>query len=149
MPTAGLHIDIEKKAIEYWFARPVAAIEERIQRKWPGWSTRWLKDNYEEHLLTADVDIELPWLDQRQIRADIIDYLRTNVCHVASNPVRELAIARDDTPIWKKILIWMKLTKPEDIQINPWTDEARGSVGEKVDKFDILDKLERTSFVNE
>src|SRR5215510_2962609 len=63
MPTGGLNIDVDAPSLHYWRSQPVAGIQERVQRSWSGWQTEWLEDRFEEHLVLASMDIQLPHQD--------------------------------------------------------------------------------------
>ena len=127
MPTVGLHVEVDLQRIDYWCARPVEAIEPRVQRGWPGWKTNWLCDRFEEHLRIAGIKIRLPVRSPQALQIDLLSRLRQWLHHAAHNPARELAERRP-------------------MNVNPWTDEARGSVGPETEKLRIVDNLEKTLF---
>lgn len=125
MPSTGLHLDIDDRAIYYWCARPVAIIEERVRRGWPGWKTHWLGDRFEEHLRIAQVDIQLPVRSMNDLQLEWLGALEKNLHRDASNPARDLG------------------PRVGAATLNPWTEEARGSVGSQAEKRLLLQNLRR------
>ncbi len=127
MPTLGLHLDLDQRDLWYWNAYPAEFIEDRVQQTWPGWRTQWLHDRFEEHLRIASVEIRLPVRGAAELHAELIERLRRSFDHPASNPARKLGPRLGAT------------------NINPWTDEARGSVGSPAEKLRILDAIQDAS----
>ena len=123
MPTGGCHIDFDRTSIAFWWAKTTPAIEERVRAAWPGWQVTWLRDRYEDHVELSGLDIRLPEKSPAALQAAQIRRLR-QLCHQeARNSARELA-ARVGTS-----------------EINPATDEARGSVGTESEKLAHLERL--------
>lgn len=122
MPTGGVHLDFDDKAISVWWADGAAAVEARVAAAWPGWSVTWLQSRFERQLELAGLDIRLPvrpWVD---LQADIVALMK-RWCHwQGENPAADLA-RRLDAPV------------------NPPTREARGSVGDTAEKQRILAAL--------
>ena len=125
MPTGGVHIDVDTHNLSYWWANPVPAIEERISQAWNGWHAKWLHDRFEEHLNLASANIKLPDRNKSDLQRDLLERLRQFCTKSASNPARELG---------ERLGV---------IELNPWTDEVRGSIGIEAKKRQLLDKLEQ------
>jgi hypothetical protein len=133
MPNGGLHIDIEAQSLHYWRSEPAAGIEDRVRRNWDGWQTEWLGDRFEKHLRLASMDIQLPHPpDTADLQRSLLQHLRENCTHIASNPARDPAYIR---------MLAAKY-ESEEIETNPWTDVNRSSVGFATEKLQILDTLE-------
>ncbi len=125
-PIGGLHLDVDERALFYWHANPTEGLETRVTEVWPGWRCRNLVDWYEVHLSLADgASISLPRRSVESLQRSLIESLRRNATVAAANPARKL------------------LSRLEGGAVNPWTDEARGSVGAESRKLRILDELER------
>jgi len=124
MPVGGLHIDIDDHALCYWLADRSAGIEERVQRSWQGWRTKCLRDQFEEQLRIANIDITLPHRNLIDLQLGTVRRLRHGYNHFASNPARELSAGMNVT------------------YLNPWSDETRSSVNRDAEKLRILDALE-------
>jgi len=120
----GVHIDLDARSLYYWLASPAAGIDDRVGFSWSEWQTVWLRDRFEEHLRLAAIDIRLPQRDLAELQRSQLHHLRKNCTHIASNPARELG------------------PKLGNVEINPWTDVNRSSVGFVTEKFRILDALE-------
>lgn len=73
-PRAGLHIDEEKKLLEFWSASPVPDLPLRVGTLWPGWQATFLKDDCERHL-TRLGGLRLPPIDREAVVADLCGYL--------------------------------------------------------------------------
>jgi hypothetical protein len=129
-PAMGLHVDVDERAIFYWGALPVEAIEDRVGRAWPGWKTYWLRDRFEEQLAMAGIDIWLPVRSSADLQMELIERLGRCCHHEASNPARELGPRLGAT------------------RISSWTDEARGSMGPKAEKLEILERLKKAVVQN-
>lgn len=125
MPTGGLHLDVDRHALAFWWAHVTPAIEDRVAAAWPGWTATWLRDRYEAQLELAGLDIRLPVRPLAALQAERLAALRRSCHHEARNPSRELAARVGAT------------------EINPATDAARGSVGDPAGKLKILDDLSR------
>ena len=76
-------------------------------------------------LIKADLEIRLPTRSAPELRSARLADLRRQCHHNAVNPARELARRFRAT------------------DINPATDETRGSVGEQAEKLRLLDELSR------
>lgn len=59
-PSAGFHIDVSARSVEYWTAGSARDPETYILPFWPGWRVTWLKDNYEAHLARLGDRVSLP-----------------------------------------------------------------------------------------
>lgn len=123
MPTFGVHLDADEKKLEFWSARPTTAAEERVASAWPDWEVVWLRDAFERQLEAAMIDIQLPVRDAASLRRAIIEQVRHRCHREGQNPARELA------------------SRLNASELNPMTDEARGSVGTEEEKLRTLDKL--------
>jgi len=132
MPTCGVHIDIDAHSLHYWQTKPAAGIEDRVRRSWDGWQTEWLGDHFEKHLRLAAMDIQFPHQDIADLQRSILQGLRRSCTRLASNPARNPAAIR---------MLAAKY-KSEEIEINPWTDVNRSSVGFESEKLQLLDTLE-------
>ncbi len=127
MPRGGLHLDLDGRGLDYWFAQPAEELDRRVARAWPGWRCRNLGDRYEEHLRLAEpADICLPRRDTADLQRAVIDRIR-RACHQArTNPARELLSRLEQGGL-----------------VSPWTDESRGSVGAEIEKLRVLDEIQR------
>jgi hypothetical protein len=123
MPKGGIHLDLDEKSLVHWWARTTSCVDERVRRAWPGWDARWLRDAYEEHLRIADVEIALPERPVRTLLLEALSHVRRYAHHEATNPARKLG------------------PKVRAEEINPWTNETRGSLGDVAEKQRILDEL--------
>lgn len=125
MPLGGLHLDYDCSAFAYWSAGPTPAIEERVAAAWPGWDFAWLHDLYHAHIMLTGVDVLLPDKPFAELQAARVGSLQHRYHAQARNPAKELAERMGAT------------------DINPATDEARGSVGDAEEKRRILEALSR------
>lgn len=125
MPEGGVHVDFDRKSLNFWFAIDTPAVEERAAAGWPGWEINWLQDHYEEHLVLVHADVLLPNRPQSDLQVEILGRLRGNCHFEGKNILRELAPKLGAT------------------NINPASDEARSSVGEEAEKLRVLADLSR------
>jgi len=123
MPSGGCHIDLDRKSIAFWWAETTPAIEDRARSAWPGWQVTWLRDRYEDHVALSGLGIRLPERPLADLQTERLDQLRLLCDHEAKNPAKELAARAGAT------------------EINPATDEARGSVGTESEKLEHMDRL--------
>jgi hypothetical protein len=132
MPRCGLHIDIDTQSLHYWQTEPVEGIEDRIRRSWNGWQTEWLGDHLEKHLRLVAMDIQLPPPpDIADLQRSILHSLRRSCTRLANSPEYKFAVGR------------MLAEKYESsVEINPWMDVDRSSVGFETEKLQLLDTLE-------
>ena len=59
-PQAGLHLDEASTTASAWCADPSPQAAERLAVAWPGWTVRWLADDYEAFAALLEGRLELP-----------------------------------------------------------------------------------------
>lgn len=125
-PEGGATIDLVRKSLCCWGTEPISGFAEQLRHAWPGWDTTDLGDRFEDHRADVPEAFGFPTPDIRGARDVILSQLE-RACHwPARNPAREMAL-RDPS-----------------VQLNPATDEARGSVGTVTEKHAIVARLRRS-----
>jgi hypothetical protein len=125
MPTGGVHVDFDSATVSFWWAEDTPAIEERIGAAWPGWNIDWLRDEFERQLALCGLDVRLPERSLVELQTEVLGRMRRLCVHDGdANPARELH-ARFGAAA----------------EINSATDESRSSVGDDVEKLELLDAL--------
>lgn len=124
MPTGGVHVDFDSMTLSFWWAEATPAIEERIGAAWAGWKIDWLRDEFERQLALCGLDIRLPERSLEELQAETLDRMRRLCAHEGGNPARELSARLGMAP-----------------GISLATDESRRSVGDDVEKLELLDEL--------
>lgn len=129
-PFAGVHLDADARTLGYWLVGPLSDAEARIARAWPGWRCVSWGDAFECHLeVASDVEIALPPIDLAAEQRRWLGELRRRLARPADNPARRSAEA-------------LAAAGRGPIELNPWTDVSRGSVGSRTEKLRLLDALE-------
>lgn len=59
-PNGGFHLDLRSNDLRYWTARDQPGVIARVAARWPGWSTTWLRDRYEDQLATCGGHLSFP-----------------------------------------------------------------------------------------
>lgn len=124
-PHGGVHLDLVERAVHTWWAAPTADLVRHIQPAWPGWTVHWHQDCYEAHFALLEDRISLLQRPPALLRRETVQRLKNCFEHSARNPARELG---------------PRLGKGGSI--NPATDEARGSSGDRDAKRGLINLLE-------
>jgi hypothetical protein len=121
-PRGGVHIDCARRTLDTWWTDVTPELVERTAAAWSGWTVRWHRDRYEEHVaLTAG---KLVLSSAPDLQGRVLKRLEANLAHDARNPARDL---------------WPRMGA--NTQLNPATNAVRGSVGDEAEKRSLLASL--------
>lgn len=113
MPVAGIHADFDTRTLSFWWCDPEYAMDARVRPYWPGWSVRWLLDDYAAHLGLTQVEIRLPIPDRARLREDQLAILGRSSRFNGRNPALDIIGKVEGT-----------------VELNPATFESRASAGD-------------------
>jgi hypothetical protein len=105
-PTAGFHLDLPDRRLEFWTARDAPGISARVARAWSGWETRWERDRFESQLERTEGLLTFPMMG----RQALLGYWRD-------------ALLRDDAtdPVEAvRMLVESDRAQGKEVQVNPW-----------------------------
>ena len=123
-PVGGFTLDLDDRFLGYWYADySKAGFERRVAEAWPDWSTQWWRDDYSKQLDPVASALTLPTPSKSALRSTVLRRLRAHAHNEPSNPAREF--------------------QRKGGQLNPLTDETRGSVGSIDMKLRVISALER------
>ncbi len=59
-PSGGFHLDLRSNDLRYWTGCDQPGIRARVAARWPGWTTTWLHDRYEDQLAACAGRLSFP-----------------------------------------------------------------------------------------
>jgi hypothetical protein len=86
---SGLHIDLDTSTIDYWSNAPVANPVNRALIRWPGWTVRWHRDDFEDFMPLSRGLLAYPTPSAR----DLEDRAVRSLLSYKPHPVDVLGIA--------------------------------------------------------
>ncbi|GAB5536772.1 MAG: hypothetical protein Rubg2KO_30210 [Rubricoccaceae bacterium] len=125
LPKAGLHLDLDSKRLLAWLAHPECCVHERVAPAWEGFEVEYVGDQFERHLEVLGTSLSMPLRSKNALWAERLDFIERHSMWEARNPVRDLPTSINVT------------------EINPATDQVRGSVGTLTQKKRILEEVRK------
>lgn len=94
-PEGGFHIDSNTKRLDYWIARDVPELPQKVARLWPGWNVTWHRDEFEFQLDAAAGKLRFPYRSKEALEQQVKTMLLSDC---SGDPLAFLETAAKNLP---------------------------------------------------
>ena len=101
-PRGGFHIDLAEKTVDYWSAKDIPDIPNRIHAIWVGWNVTWHYDKYEHQLAATAGKLRFPHQSKELIQTHLRSILLGDY---EKSPVDTILRVIDEYPEGKDVKV--------------------------------------------